>query len=253
MKRLTIHVRNPALREEYTQSFKGPVLIGRASDNDIQIDERESEASRYHAEIFSDGTRLYLRDRSLNGTVVSGREIRDQTVEIRPGEPFSITNYEFVVSVPSDFTLRHTDRYGRPLSTFDLVAGGGVAAVRRDGVITCEQVSSLDEVRRRFASAECCVYFTLDGETPTLSVIANRTPDQAVMVNRIPIEGNSARLNSLDVIYIGDERLDLVVQGEEVLVCGNVNCTQLVPYVVQGQCKFCGQDLHAGQTCLVRL
>jgi len=252
MKRLTVHVHNPSLREEYTQSFGDPILIGRGSDNDIVLDERESEASRYHAEIFSEGSRLYVRDRSLNGTVVSGREINDQTAELRPGDKFSIFDYSFIVSVQSDFTLRHTDRYGRPLKTYELVAGGGVAAVSRGGAFNCEPVSGVDELKRRFGSGDCCVYFSLERENPAISVVTNRA-GFGVQVNRIPMQGSTAVLASMDVVYIGDERFDLVVQGEEILVCGNINCTQLVPYAVQGQCKFCGQDLTSGQTCLVRI
>lgn len=251
MKRLTVHVHNPSLREEYTQSYSDPILIGRGSDNDIVLDERESEASRYHVEIFSEGARLYVRDRSLNGTMVSGREISDETVELRPGEKFFIFDYSFTVSIPSDYTLRHTDRYGRALKTYELVGGGGIAAVSRGGVFNCEPVGGIDELKRRFGSADCCVYFLLEREKPAISVVTNRA-GFGVQVNKIPMQGSTAALVSMDVVYIEDERFDLVVQGEEILVCGNVNCTQLLPYAVQGQCKFCGQDLTSGQTCLIR-
>lgn len=250
MRRLTLRIQNPELRKDYQQSFELPVNIGRASDNGIRLDEADAEASRYHAEIFSQGAQLYLRDRSLNGTRVGGRKVHNETVEIGAGDEIGISDYRITVSVPSQFTLRYTDRLGRPLQTFDLTSRGGVVAAWTGGGFICEAIGSKEEAGRRYGAAPECLYFHLSGETPALSIVSNKAGVD-IRVNDQPVRDSGKTLNSRDVIKVSGERFDLVKQGEELLVCGH--CGHLVPYVVQGQCGICGQDLTSAHTCLVRL
>jgi DNA-binding NtrC family response regulator/pSer/pThr/pTyr-binding forkhead associated (FHA) protein len=59
-------------------SPKSTVRLGRNSKNDIVVD--DPHASRWHAEIYSDGDRWYVRDRgTTNGTKVNGVKINQPT------------------------------------------------------------------------------------------------------------------------------------------------------------------------------
>lgn len=237
------------MRKDYKQAYPLPVTIGRASDNSILLDENDTEASRYHAEVFSEGARLYVRDRSLNGTRVGSRTLHDETAQINPGDEIRISDYRISISVPALFTLRHTDRSGRPLTSFDLPSQGGVVAAWTGGGFLCEEVGSQEELEKRYSAASECLFFHMNVDKPMLSIVANRSRAD-IRVNDQPFTGSKSTLSSRDVIKASGERFDLVMQGEEVLVCGN--CHQLVPYVVQGQCEFCGQDLTSAHTCLIR-
>ena len=249
MKRLTIRVQNTARREDYHQSYALPVTIGRAGDNDVSLDEHDTEASRYHAELSTDGTDIFLKDRSLNGTRVPSGTIRNETIRLRTGDQFTISGYRFTLSVPAVYTLRHTDRTGRPLATFDLMPGGGVVAAWTGGRLIVEAVGSHQEMERRYGAAGACLYFQIAGDKPMLNVVSNRQQID-ITVNKTARADDKLDLNALDVIHADGERFDIVRQGEDTLVCGN--CHQLVPYKVQGQCHFCGFDLTSGHTVLVR-
>jgi hypothetical protein len=61
------------------------ILIGRADDADIQLD--DAEVSRQHALIFREGTRVWLSDvGSANGTTVNGMPVGTEPHEIGPGD-----------------------------------------------------------------------------------------------------------------------------------------------------------------------
>ncbi|HEY7329633.1 MAG TPA: sigma 54-interacting transcriptional regulator [Gemmataceae bacterium] len=60
-------------------SPKDTIRLGRNSKNDIVLD--DPHASRWHAEVYSDGQRWYVRDRdTTNGTKVNGVKIHEPTV-----------------------------------------------------------------------------------------------------------------------------------------------------------------------------
>lgn len=60
-------------------SSKDTIRLGRNSKNDIVLD--DPHASRWHAEVYSDGQRWYVRDRrTTNGTKVNGVKIHDPTL-----------------------------------------------------------------------------------------------------------------------------------------------------------------------------
>jgi DNA-binding NtrC family response regulator len=59
-------------------SPKAPIRLGRNSKNDIVLD--DPHASRWHAEVFSDGQKWYVRDcGTTNGTKVNGVKIQQTT------------------------------------------------------------------------------------------------------------------------------------------------------------------------------
>jgi len=61
------------------------ILIGRAEDVDIQLD--EAEVSRQHALIFREGNRVWLSDvGSANGTTVNGLPVGIEPLEVGPGD-----------------------------------------------------------------------------------------------------------------------------------------------------------------------
>jgi len=71
----------------------GTTTIGRASDNDVVVD--DDTASRQHAQIREDGGRFTLQDRgSLDGTVLNGEKIRGG-VTLQDGDQISLGNTVF--------------------------------------------------------------------------------------------------------------------------------------------------------------
>ncbi|MBI1750946.1 MAG: FHA domain-containing protein [Acidobacteria bacterium] len=73
-----------------------PVTIGRAPDNDIQID--NLAVSSHHARVFSEESRLVLEDlNSLNGTFVNNQKI--QRVNLKQGDQVLIGKHHLVVDM----------------------------------------------------------------------------------------------------------------------------------------------------------
>ena len=68
----------------------GALRIGRALDNDLVIP--DSRISRYHAQIFGDGSGLLVRDLgSTNGTAVAGRVVAED--RLADGDIVSLGGY----------------------------------------------------------------------------------------------------------------------------------------------------------------
>ena len=73
-----------------------PVTMGRAPDNDIQID--NLAVSSHHARIFSEESRLVLEDlNSLNGTFVNNQKV--QRVNLKQGDQILIGKHHVVVDM----------------------------------------------------------------------------------------------------------------------------------------------------------
>lgn len=73
-----------------------PVTIGRAPDNDIQID--NLAVSSHHARVFSEESRLVLEDlNSLNGTFVNNQKI--QRVNLKQGDQILIGKHHVVIDM----------------------------------------------------------------------------------------------------------------------------------------------------------
>jgi hypothetical protein len=80
------------------------VLIGRGSDCDIMLPERQ--ASRQHAQIERNGEGYLLRDLgSKNGTHVNGREVRDEAYRLKDGDEIQIGLCVKMGFVGADATL----------------------------------------------------------------------------------------------------------------------------------------------------
>jgi len=82
---------------------KNSNIIGRESDSDIQIDERQ--VSRRHAEITRTDHKFIIRDLgSKNGTFVNGQAISQEPVSIRNGDEIGIALCAKLTFVAEDAT-----------------------------------------------------------------------------------------------------------------------------------------------------
>ncbi len=73
-----------------------PVSIGRAPDNDIQID--NLAVSSHHARVFAEESRLVLEDlNSLNGTFVNNQKV--QRVNLKQGDQILIGKHHVVIDM----------------------------------------------------------------------------------------------------------------------------------------------------------
>lgn len=75
-------------KSDQIESFEGDqIRIGRHSDNDLKFDPRvDVSVSGFHAEIYRDGERFFIKDlQSRNGTLVNSRKI-DQPIAVKDGD-----------------------------------------------------------------------------------------------------------------------------------------------------------------------
>ena len=86
----------------------GTTRIGRAADNDLQID--ELAVSSYHAEIRFDGKSIVVRDlESIEGTYVDGQPVTEAAVKV--GQVISMG--AFLIKL-EDSTAEPTEAYSNP-------------------------------------------------------------------------------------------------------------------------------------------
>lgn len=68
-------------KRHYISRF--PARIGRIDSNDVKVS--DPSVSRVHAEVYREGTALYIRDlESTNGTMVNGKKVRQR--KLNPGD-----------------------------------------------------------------------------------------------------------------------------------------------------------------------
>lgn len=100
MAKLILKFESAVLRE--VPIGQNPITIGRAPDNDIQID--NLSVSDHHARIFSPDNRLSIEDlNSLNGISLNGTPIKKEW--LRTGDSISIGKHAIVVDLEHDVAL----------------------------------------------------------------------------------------------------------------------------------------------------
>jgi pSer/pThr/pTyr-binding forkhead associated (FHA) protein len=100
MAKLILKFESAVLRE--VPIGQNPITIGRAPDNDIQID--NLSVSDHHARIFSPDNRLSIEDlNSLNGISLNGTPIKKEW--LRSGDSVSIGKHVIVVDLEHDVAL----------------------------------------------------------------------------------------------------------------------------------------------------
>lgn len=94
----TLKVQNGSGQNTCSRSA-GRILIGRSRDCDLQL--MQPDASRHHAEVYSDGESWYLRDLgSSNGTALNGVQVdRLQPYRVFDGDSISVARAILYVHV----------------------------------------------------------------------------------------------------------------------------------------------------------
>jgi pSer/pThr/pTyr-binding forkhead associated (FHA) protein len=105
MAKLVLKFESSVIRE--VALGKNPITIGRAPDNDIQID--NLMVSNHHARILSQDTRVSIEDlESLNGLSVNGAPTKKEW--LHSGDNVSIGKHVIVVDLEHDVALFDTTR-----------------------------------------------------------------------------------------------------------------------------------------------
>jgi hypothetical protein len=92
MARLVVKFESQVLREIAVQEL--PFTIGRAADNDLQID--NLAVSDHHARLYAEGQKVMIEDLgSLNGTSVNGAHV--QRTALRDGDNIQIGNHQLQI------------------------------------------------------------------------------------------------------------------------------------------------------------
>ena len=100
--------------------LKDPVtMIGRASDNDIQLD--DPSVSRKHAKIFVKDDKFFLEDlNSQNGTLINGQAATPfEDLELRQGLSIALGNILFILG------QKNSTKESFPQSAIDLSGQSG--------------------------------------------------------------------------------------------------------------------------------
>lgn len=104
------------------------ITIGRAPDNSLVVSQQFETVSNRHADLcFDDDGRLMFTDHSSNGTIINGREVRNQTVavsvddEIRLAGTFLLEWSAVMALMPE--LLRAESRRTRRRSDFSPLSG----------------------------------------------------------------------------------------------------------------------------------
>jgi hypothetical protein len=246
-------------REIARGKFRTPVSIGRAAGNDVRLD--NDNISRLHASIALDGQRIRLTDSSMNGTFFRGQRIpQGQAVTFdEAGGQFEILDFVIRVkkaksnpNMPVLFDAAVFDNVKRPLKRFPIgelmIVGVFKGSLKIEALPTD---ADFDTIFGRYR---------IDGRKPLFCILADQgrgmlvLSDDGVAIgvkkNRSEVRQQSLPLVALDVIELGDIRIELLPQSGEYLRCNNPKCELLNPYHRHDNCKFCGFRLVNGHTVI---
>jgi predicted component of type VI protein secretion system len=223
------------------------------------------DVSREHALLAVAAGSLTVTDRSRNGTFVDGRRLAKDAphalgergtfrmggsltvhVVLVPGADAgagAASTFNAVLRVPG--SRDHPLPLG-PAMVILVADGGGVAA---------ESVGTDDPARvlQRYRDAGRPPYAAFRATAPTEAEVMHADGSTlAMMVNRARLApGQRARLINLDVVRLGDLRVDIRVRRERAIECINPECRLLNPYDPTKNCRWCGFRLHEGVSQII--
>lgn len=155
------------------------ITIGRASDNSLVVSQQFDTVSNRHADLcFDDDGRLTFTDHSSNGSIINGREIRNQTVtvsvddEIRLAGTFLLEWSTVMALMPE--LLRAESRRTRRRSDFNPLPGQPDVSEASPAAAQSESVGT-----ERFSDRQAFVQHFTDNQTAPAScdnMIADRQP-----------------------------------------------------------------------------
>lgn len=102
------------------------VTIGRASDNDIVLDERN--VSRHHAQVRVQGRRVWLAPTSARYGFFLDGELFEEMVELEPGQVVEIGDFKLSVTVRDTQVIVDDDAETEKIEAFQTVSARAVAA-----------------------------------------------------------------------------------------------------------------------------
>ena len=152
------------------------VMIGRAPDNDIPID--NLAVSNYHAKVYSEAGRLVVEDLdSLNGTFVN--DLRVERSTLRDGDAILIGKHHIVVDEGHDAAV--------PMN-----AGRKVTAPKVDETMVLDTRESRQMLQEALAAGESSQMATGRLKVPTLAVLKGSMDQQEyVIASKLTVIGSS--------------------------------------------------------------
>lgn len=257
-----VEVRNADQSVYRRDRYQLPITIGRGAGTKVQLDPTREDISRVHCELTLSSGRLFLRDKSANGTDYRGRRLRNgEGVELRDSDTFSILGYTISVSRARrepgriDFYTVLRTQAGLERERFGIGQSMLVCLKQADRLRFHEvpRDANLDSV---FGN------YRLEGKQPLFVVYSERKHgflevskegiEYGFELNRSPVRDRNRPLDLLDVILIGAIRIEIVLMNERALRCKNLKCTLLNPYdKIHDNCRWCGHRLHEGTTSVI--
>ena len=196
-----------------------PVMIGRAPDNDIPID--NLAVSNYHARVYTEAGRLVVEDLdSLNGTFVN--DLRIERTTLRDGDSILIGKHHIVVDEVHEAAV--------PLD-----AGRKVSAPKVDETMVLDTRERRQMLQAALAAGERSQLAPSRLRVPTLAVLKGRTnQNEYVISSKLTVIGSSematirlrgwlapevaAQINKRDDgYYLGRAEIIPKVNGQEIL------------------------------------
>lgn len=152
------------------------VMIGRAPDNDIPID--NLAVSNYHAKVYTEAGRLVVEDLdSLNGTFVN--DLRVERSTLRDGDAILIGKHHIVVDEGHDAAV--------PMS-----AGRKVTAPKVDETMVLDTRESRQMLQEALAAGESSPMAAGRLKVPTLAVLKGSMDQQEyVIASKLTVIGSS--------------------------------------------------------------
>jgi FHA domain-containing protein len=248
-------------REVANGRYKLPFMIGRAAgQNSIRVGESDKSISGTHARVEAAGSVLRLTDLSLNGTTYRDRRLnRGEAVELHDGEAFGVRDYLVRVkraksnpNIPTVFDAQIYEngvpRILQPIGEMFLLFVRTRKGVWFDPIPASKNTDFDLIVGTHKLAGELPFAVLAAGRGGGILLLQRAEKLPNVLLNRRPLASAETPLSPLDVIQVGDARIELLVAGERSLKCSNASCELLNPYDHRGFCRFCGFRLVEAET-----
>ena len=213
-----------------------PVEFGKFPQgaNAIKLAPDRETISRSHGRIEHSSDGIYYVDTSSNGSKVAGERIKNDKRPLKPGQVIEIEQYEITLLESHTLLLKMTSGSMAPIGELSVDADENCFVVDEGGAYAIKPTAADVEPLAMLSSNGSRLNVSQPSGAKTADIrINNRTVT-------LPAQASPG-----DVIAIGQYRIEVLMPGQEKIVCGNPECHLLNDLPFEENCSWCGYYLAA--------
>lgn len=232
--KLEIHDRKSG--DRHTHATALPVEFGKfpQGSNSIKLAPDRETISRSHGHIEQAADAFYYVDTSSNGSKVAGERIKNDKRRLKPGDVIEIEQYEITLLESHSLLLKMTSASLAPISELSIDADESCVVVDEGAAYALKPAAPSEKPLAVLSSNGSRLNIVQPADAKSADIRINKRTVS------LPAQASPG-----DVITIGPYRIEVLMRGQEKIVCGNPECHLLNDLPFEENCSWCGYYLAA--------